>query len=348
MGYSSLAKSAIIADSGNYKKGRDGNTISVFTPHHMVAVWTGEQCATYFQRPGLKASANYCIGNDGGIVCNVQEEDRAYTSSSYSNDVRAITVEVANSSLAPNYEISEAAFNSLINLAVDVCRRYNFRLNFTGDKNGSLTAHRMFASTSCCGPYLYGKLPELQQRVNEILDGTQPTPQPVPTPVYGYKIGDVVNINGVYTSSNSTNKLNPAKSSGTITKIITGALNPYLLDNGNLGWVNDSVIVNGSQPAPAPVLKSVSEIADEVIAGKWGNGSDRQKNLENAGYNYAEVQAEVNRKLGASTPTQTKSIDEVAKEVIRGEWGNGQDRINRLTNAGYDANAVQKRVNEML
>ena len=46
-------------------------------------------------------------------------------------------------------------------------------------------------------------------------------------------------------------------------------------------------------------------------------------------------------------PTK-KSIDEIAREVIQGKWGNGTDRKNRLTNAGYDYNAVQKRVNELM
>lgn len=41
--------------------------------------------------------------------------------------------------------------------------------------------------------------------------------------------------------------------------------------------------------------KSIDEIAQEVIAGKWGNGADRKKRLEAAGYNYAQVQAAVNR-----------------------------------------------------
>lgn len=41
--------------------------------------------------------------------------------------------------------------------------------------------------------------------------------------------------------------------------------------------------------------KSVEEIAKEVINGKWGNGVDRQKRLEQAGYNYSEVQACVNK-----------------------------------------------------
>lgn len=43
-----------------------------------------------------------------------------------------------------------------------------------------------------------------------------------------------------------------------------------------------------------------------------------------------------------------KSINAIAKEVIRGDWGNGQDRKNKLTNAGYDYISVQKRVNELL
>lgn len=43
-----------------------------------------------------------------------------------------------------------------------------------------------------------------------------------------------------------------------------------------------------------------------------------------------------------------KTIDEVAQEVIRGKWGNGADRKNRLTAAGYDYDAVQKRVNELM
>lgn len=43
--------------------------------------------------------------------------------------------------------------------------------------------------------------------------------------------------------------------------------------------------------------KTVSEIAEEVIEGKWGNGSDRWARLVNAGYDYNEVQAEVNRLL---------------------------------------------------
>ena len=48
-------------------------------------------------------------------------------------------------------------------------------------------------------------------------------------------------------------------------------------------------------------------------------------------------------------PTEpTKSIEELANEVIVGKWGNGQERKDKLTTAGYDYNAVQNKVNEIL
>lgn len=98
----------------------------------------------------------------------------------------------------------------------------------------------------------------------------------------------------------------------------------------------------------APAKKSNAEIAKEVIAGKWGNGDDRKKKLQAAGYDYNAVQAEVNKQLGSSGSAPKKSVDTIAQEVIAGKWGNGDDRKNRLTAAGYDYNAVQKAVNAKL
>jgi hypothetical protein len=49
-----------------------------------------------------------------------------------------------------------------------------------------------------------------------------------------------------------------------------------------------------------------------------------------------------------SETSSLKSVDEIAKEVIRGDWGNGDERKKKLTAAGYDYAAVQKRVNEMV
>lgn len=94
--------------------------------------------------------------------------------------------------------------------------------------------------------------------------------------------------------------------------------------------------------------KTTEEVAKEVIAGKWGNGEDRKQRLTEAGYNYSLIQAKVNELMGASTPAPSKSIDELAREVIQGKWGNGEERKNHLISAGYDYSAVQAKVNELM
>lgn len=100
-----------------------------------------------------------------------------------------------------------------------------------------------------------------------------------------------------------------------------------------------------------PAQKSVTEIAKEVIAGKWGNGSARKEKLKDAGYDPDEVQEKVNSLLGASSSSSgsaKKSVDTIAKEVIAGKWGNGAARKQKLKAAGYDPDEVQKRVNQLM
>lgn len=89
------------------------------------------------------------------------------------------------------------------------------------------------------------------------------------------------------------------------------------------------------KPKPKPARKSVSQVAEEVLSGKWGNGEARRRNLEAAGYSYSKVQLEVNLLM-------------VAKDVIAGEYGNGESRVAALRRAGYDPAKVQAKVNELL
>lgn len=56
-------------------------------------------------------------------------------------------------------------------------------------------------------------------------------------------------------------------------------------------------------PEPQPTRKTNEQLADEVIAGKWGNGADRKARLEAAGYDYSAVQKIVNQKLGVNDRT---------------------------------------------
>lgn len=164
----------------------------------MAGRLTAAQCANIFKNPARQASSNYGIGYNGEIACYVDEENRAWTSSNRANDCQAITIEVANSSAGGDWPISDASWNALVKLCVDICKRHHFRLEYDGTPNGSLTRHDMFANTNCPGPYLKSRLPELARVVNAKLDGSStPEPSPSPAPTTGYTVKvttDVLNI----------------------------------------------------------------------------------------------------------------------------------------------------------
>lgn len=211
-----MSKSSLV----NYTKlspncsSRNGARICKITPHHMAGNLTIEQCAEVFQNSSRQASANYGIGSDGRIGCYVDENDRSWASANYNNDRQAITIEVANDEIGGNWHVSDKALESLINLCVDICKRYNFKLTYDETPNGSLTRHNMFINTTCPGPYLQSKFPYIVEEVNKRL-GENPTPTPVPTPsgnvsnfqtwlnsAYGYKLA-VDNIFGPDTKKHS-------------------------------------------------------------------------------------------------------------------------------------------------
>lgn len=90
--------------------------------------------------------------------------------------------------------------------------------------------------------------------------------------------------------------------------------------------------------------KSVDEVAKDVIAGKYGEGSERTRKLLADGYNATLVQERVNEILNPELGGK-KSIKNIAAEVMKGKWGNNPQRANRLRAAGYNPLAVQREVN---
>lgn len=162
---------------------RNGSKVVKLTPHHAAGNVSIETMGGLFANPGRGASANYGIGSDGRTAQYVREYMRPWTSSSYDNDRQAITVEVANDGGAPDWHVSDKAFDSLVALAIDICRRHGLdSLTWTGDKRGSITAHYMFVATTCMGPCLTSKMPELARRVNEALGAGTPLPTVPQTP----------------------------------------------------------------------------------------------------------------------------------------------------------------------
>lgn len=116
-----------------------------------------------------------------------------------------------------------------------------------------------------------------------------------------------------------------------------------------------------SKPTVKPKM-TAKEMAYHILyeSHNYGNGQERKDRLTKDGYNPTEVQKEINAMLVDQTTVtkpkpapkpskpQLKSIETIAKEVLNGSWGNGADRKNRLTKAGYDFDVVQAEVNRQL
>lgn len=142
--------------------------VSKITIHHMAGNLSLQSCAKVLKKS--KISCNYAIDSNGNIAQLLSENRRSWCSSSRSNDYKAITIEVANSGGAPDWEISSKAYNALIELCVDICKRNGIeKLDYTGTSSGNLTRHNMFASTTCPGPYLQSKFPDIVEKVNTSL-----------------------------------------------------------------------------------------------------------------------------------------------------------------------------------
>jgi hypothetical protein len=151
--------------------------ITKITPHHMAGNLTVESCAQVFQTPNRNASSNYGIGSDGRVGMYVEEKDRSWCSSSAANDNQAVNIEVANNSGSPGWTVSAAAWESLIRLCVDICRRNPGIKQKDGKPglycddtpNASLTFHRYFSATGCAQPYIWSRRQELCAEVNKRL-----------------------------------------------------------------------------------------------------------------------------------------------------------------------------------
>lgn len=157
--------------------------IKKITIHHAACVNCSlAALGAVFAPKSRQASSNYGIDSEGNIGMFVEEKNRAWTSSNFNNDNQAVTIEVVNSTGAPDWKVSDKAYAALINLCVDICKRNNIKeINFTGDKNGNLTMHKWFASTACPGPYLEKKFSDIAAKVNEqlgVTENVKPTLQP--------------------------------------------------------------------------------------------------------------------------------------------------------------------------
>lgn len=183
MSNSNLVSYTKISPNKNSPRNHKIDTITI---HCVVGQCSIEVLGSVFNSSSRQASSNYGIGYDGRVGMYVEEKDRSWCTSSYSNDNRAITIEVA-SDTTPPYRINTKAYNSLIKLVTDICKRNKIeKLIWSTNKNErmnhlngcNVTVHRDYANKSCPGDYIYDKLDQIVKEVNQNLGNSSETEEP--------------------------------------------------------------------------------------------------------------------------------------------------------------------------
>lgn len=281
--------------------------IDTVTIHCVVGQCSVETLGNVFAPTSRQASSNYGIGYDGRIGMYVEEKDRSWCSSNAANDNRAITIEVASDTKEP-YAVNAKAYAALIDLLVDICKRNGIKelvwstnkADRVNHKNGcNMTVHRDYANKSCPGTYLYERHAQIASEVNKRLGSTNIKPAPEKPSGGLYRVQT-----GAFKSK--------ANADAMLAKVKAKGFDTYMVKVGDLYKIQVGAFkVKANAEATLKKLqaagfsgfitteqgagKSVDELAREVLQGKWGNGAERKKRLEAAGYDYAAVQKKVNQ-----------------------------------------------------
>lgn len=281
--------------------------IDTVTIHCVVGQCSVETLGNVFAPASRQASSNYGIGYDGRIGMYVEEKDRSWCSSNAANDNRAITIEVASDTKEP-YAVNAKAYAALIDLLVDICKRNGIKelvwstnkADRVNHKNGcNMTVHRDYANKSCPGTYLYERHAQIASEVNKRLGSTNIKPAPEKP------------SGGLYRVQTGAFKVK-ANADAMLAKVKAKGFDTYMVKVGDLYKIqvgafkvkaNAEAMMKKLQAAGFSAFitteegagKSADELAREVLQGKWGNGAERKKRLEAAGYDYAAVQKKVNQ-----------------------------------------------------
>ena len=297
--------------------GQRTHGIDRITPHCVVGQCTAEGLGDWFAKSSTQASSNYGIDKNGRVGLYVEEKNRSWCSSSGANDQRAVTIECASDTSEP-YAMNSAVYATLIKLCVDICKRNGKKkLIWFGDKDKTLNYSP--------------KSDEMILTVHRWFANKS-----CPGNWLYARLGDLASkvtaqIGGAASTPAGGSQTPVSKFPAVpfTVKVIIDDLN-YRSEPSMNGKVNGQT---------GKGVFTIMEVRDG-----WG----RLKS--GAGWIYLENPSycTIGNTSSSAVKTTTKSVDTLAREVIQGKWGNGTDRKNRLTAAGYNYSAVQKRVNELL
>lgn len=283
--------------------------IDTVTIHCVVGQCSVETLGNVFAPTSRQASSNYGVGVDGRIGMYVEEKDRSWCSSNAANDNRAITIEVASDTKEP-YAVNAKAYAALIDLLVDICKRNGIKELVWSTNKADRVNHRNGCNMTVHRDY-----------ANKSCPGT-----------YLYErhaqIASEVNKRLGGTSI----KPETSEPSEGLYRVQTGAFKVKANADAMLAKVK-------AKGFSAYVTKVGDLYKIQVGAFKVrANAEATLKKLKAAGFD------------GFITTEQNagKTVDELAREVLQGKWGNGAERKQRLEAAGYDYNAVQNKVNQLV
>lgn len=301
------------------------HAIDRITPHCVVGQLTAESIGGCFDSSGVQASCNYGIGSDGRVVLCVDEANRSWCSSSNANDQRAVTIECASDKTDP-YAMTNAVYEKLIALCVDICRRNGkTKLIWFGNKNTTLnyspksnemvlTVHRWFANKSCPGDWLYSRLGDVANRVTAELSGssgggtTSGGSGNYKTGMYKVNVGDLKIRKGPGTNYGINDAITD-KGTYTITEIQNGSWGKL---KSGAGWIN--------------VSTAYCTYTGSASGGTGSSGGGTSSNSSYKTGTYKVNVAELNIRKGPGTNYDTDdSIKDkgvyTITEIQNGSWG---------------------------
>lgn len=224
------------------------------------------------------ASAHFDVDGAGAVAQYVKVNEYAWAAGSTKGNQESIHIEMANSKLAPTWEVADATWKNAARLAGWLF----WKVIGTRPTKSNLFYHSHWSATACAGPYMdkiYNKvLAEAQKQYDAFKKAAADKPAPSsPRPSTPAKktIDEVARevIKGKYGNG-------PIR----VRRLIAAGYNAEKVQARV-----DEIL------SPPKGRKSITQLAAEVFAGKWGNDPQRSRDLKEAGYDPKAVQAEVNR-----------------------------------------------------
>ena len=312
MAYTNSPLATVKVLSPNHS-GQRNHKIDTITIHCVVGQCSAQRIGEIFLPKERHASSNYGIGYDGQIGLYVEEKNRSWCSSSASNDHRAITIEVASDTTHP-YAVNDKAYAALLDLVTDICKRNGIKkLLWQGDKN------------------LIGQVDKQNMTVHRWFANKS-----CPGDYLYNRHGEIAaEVNKRLAAAEK-----PAATPSTLYRVQTGAF----AKKANADKLAADLKAKGFDTY---IVKAGALYKVQVGAySKKDNATAMAAKLKAAGYS-TYITTKGGTAVATSTPAK-KSVDEVAREVIQGKWGNGATRKAKLTAAGYNYATVQARVNALL